>query len=510
MYSLKPEYQALTARMLLTNPTDPVELFSNYDGLEFVLRRRLQNRWMFQGSYNLGHSYGNIGTLFFDAQGNPYSSPNNLINLDGDQKLDRRHLVKMTALYELPLGIQFSGQFQYLSGLPMLTTGSGGAGATGAYMVRFLQTEYPAIRTTAQIAVPGEPQGSRRHEGQVTLDLRAQRRTQLPRGASLDLMLDTFNLFNSNTVIRVETLNSWLTNFLRPAEILLPRAIRFGARVELLKTVRARKLNVRGGCGSDNHLPERQGRMTRQAPRCGRSDDASVDRGVRVRIVGRGAHRERGRATRSAVAAAATQRTDAAADGARRERRSRAARRSTRASARVVTALQGRGDGPSASALPSRPADQTNYRVMDAMNDLTLARRIQAGGLGMPSFPQLRGDDLVALVGYVRRLSRPDTYGVELHGLAQDEVRGFEPVSDAALAAPPPEDWLSFRGTPDAAAFSPLTEITHENVGRLQLAWSRAMEPGGQYSTPLVRGGHDVSRASRRRDPGARRHERRS
>jgi PQQ-dependent dehydrogenase (methanol/ethanol family) len=150
---------------------------------------------------------------------------------------------------------------------------------------------------------------------------------------------------------------------------------------------------------------------------------------------------------------------------------------------------EGRGDGPSAKALPSPPADQSNYRVMDAMNDLTLARRIQAGGLGMPSFPQLRGDDLVALVGYVRRLSRPDTVGVELHGLAQDEIRGFEPVTDAALAAPPPEDWLSFRGTPDAAAFSLLTEITSENVSRLQLAWSRAMEPGGQYSTPLVRGG---------------------
>jgi hypothetical protein len=229
VYSLKPEYQALTAKMVLTNPTDPVELFSKYDGLEFVLRRRLDNGWMFQGSYNLGHSYGNTGTLFFDAQGNPYANPNNLINLDGDQKLDRRHLVKMTALYELPLGIQFSGQFQYLSGLPILTTGSGGAGATGAYMVRFLQTEYPAIRTTAQIAVPGEPQGTHRHEDQVTLDLRAQHRTQLPRGASLDLMLDTFNLFNANTVIRVETLNNWLPNFLRPAEILLPRALRFGA-----------------------------------------------------------------------------------------------------------------------------------------------------------------------------------------------------------------------------------------------------------------------------------------
>jgi hypothetical protein len=231
IFSLKPEFQSVTARNVLMNPTDPVELFSNYDGLEFVLRKRLQERWMFQGSYNFGHSYGNIGTLFFDAQGNPYSGPNNLINLDGDQKLDRRHLVKMTALYELPFGIQFSGMLQYLSGLPILTTGSGGAGATGAYAVRFLQTDYPAIRTSAMISVPGEPQGSRRHDGQMTLDLRAQRRTQLPWGTTLDLMIDTFNVFNSNTVIRVETLNNWLTNFLRPAEIMLPRALRFGARL---------------------------------------------------------------------------------------------------------------------------------------------------------------------------------------------------------------------------------------------------------------------------------------
>jgi PQQ-dependent dehydrogenase (methanol/ethanol family) len=149
----------------------------------------------------------------------------------------------------------------------------------------------------------------------------------------------------------------------------------------------------------------------------------------------------------------------------------------------------GRGDGPSAAELPTKPADQTDYRVMDALNDVTLARRIQAGGLGMPSFPHLRGDDLVALVGYVRSLSRPETHGVDLHSLAQDEVRGFQPVNEEALSSPPAEDWLSFRGTPDAAAFSALTQVRRENVGTLRLAWARAMEPGGQYSTPLVRGG---------------------
>ena len=149
----------------------------------------------------------------------------------------------------------------------------------------------------------------------------------------------------------------------------------------------------------------------------------------------------------------------------------------------------GKGDGRAAAALPGRPADQTDYRLMDMLSDGDVARRVQAGGFSMPAFPHLRGDDLVAVVGFVRTLSRPDVRGVELQGLAQEQVATFQPVTNAELTDPPPEDWLSFRGSPDAAAYSSLTSITRDNVGRLQLAWSRAMESGGQYSTPLVRGG---------------------
>ena len=149
----------------------------------------------------------------------------------------------------------------------------------------------------------------------------------------------------------------------------------------------------------------------------------------------------------------------------------------------------GRGDGPAATSLPVKPADQTSFRVMDGWRDGEIAHKVQAGGFQMPAFANIRGDDLVALVAFVRSLSRSPVHGVELHAVAQDEVESFAPVSDATLANPPPEDWLSFRRTPDAAAYSPLTAITRDNVGHLQLAWSRAMESGGLYSTPLVRQG---------------------
>lgn len=62
----------------------------------------------------------------------------------------------------------------------------------------------------------------------------------------------------------------------------------------------------------------------------------------------------------------------------------------------------------------------------------------------------------------------------------------FVPVTDEMLQNPDPEDWLMWRRTYDAHAFSPLDQITRENVGELELAWSWAMEPGTNQPTPLV------------------------
>ncbi len=43
-----------------------------------------------------------------------------------------------------------------------------------------------------------------------------------------------------------------------------------------------------------------------------------------------------------------------------------------------------------------------------------------------------------------------------------------------------------WRRTYDAWGYSPLDQINRENVGKLQLAWSRGMAPGRQQATPLV------------------------
>ena len=65
----------------------------------------------------------------------------------------------------------------------------------------------------------------------------------------------------------------------------------------------------------------------------------------------------------------------------------------------------------------------------------------------------------------------------------------FERVTDDVLQNPPPSDWLHWRRTYDGWGYSPLTQINRQNVGQLRLAWSWAMQPGNQQTTPLVHDG---------------------
>ena len=79
----------------------------------------------------------------------------------------------------------------------------------------------------------------------------------------------------------------------------------------------------------------------------------------------------------------------------------------------------GKGDGTSATAFDPPPRDYTDAEVMNAITDLTIAETIRFGGIdrgfpNMPAFPHVNHDELVALVAYVRSLSRPGLASVQI------------------------------------------------------------------------------------------------
>ena len=67
--------------------------------------------------------------------------------------------------------------------------------------------------------------------------------------------------------------------------------------------------------------------------------------------------------------------------------------------------------------------------------------------------------------------------------------RPFTPVTQKMLESPTADDWLMFSRTYDAQRFSPLKQITKQNVGQLREAWTVAMGNGQTETIPLVHDG---------------------
>ena len=85
-----------------------------------------------------------------------------------------------------------------------------------------------------------------------------------------------------------------------------------------------------------------------------------------------------------------------------------------------------------------------------------------------------------------RGLAPPSGGPVEL---VNRMVASYSPVTDALLENPPDGEWLSWRRTPLGHGYSPLDQITPDNVGELRIAWVWMMEAGRVQTVPLVRDG---------------------
>ncbi len=65
----------------------------------------------------------------------------------------------------------------------------------------------------------------------------------------------------------------------------------------------------------------------------------------------------------------------------------------------------------------------------------------------------------------------------------------FTSVSDAMLRNPTPGDWLLWRRTYDDQGFSPLTQISRQNVAELRVSWAWTLPTGRNETTPLEHDG---------------------
>jgi alcohol dehydrogenase (cytochrome c) len=75
-------------------------------------------------------------------------------------------------------------------------------------------------------------------------------------------------------------------------------------------------------------------------------------------------------------------------------------------------------------------------------------------------------------------------------GPMPEVLQNYTPVTAERLKTPEDSNWFHFRRTYDGWGFSPLKEITPDNVGRLQLVWSMATgQVEGHQAPPIVNNG---------------------
>ena len=72
---------------------------------------------------------------------------------------------------------------------------------------------------------------------------------------------------------------------------------------------------------------------------------------------------------------------------------------------------------------------------------------------------------------------------------AANPANNLTPVTDDMLKNPPAGDWLMWRRTYDAWGYSPLDQITKDNVKNLQVAWTWSLTNGATETTPIVHDG---------------------
>ena len=121
-------------------------------------------------------------------------------------------------------------------------------------------------------------------------------------------------------------------------------------------------------------------------------------------------------------------------------------------------------------------------------SDLAIYKVLRDGvpGTPMASNADLSFDDRWRVVGYIRSL-QTENFVKNADSVPHLDVR----VSGVDLLAANSGQWLTYSGSLDGRHYSPLAEITKENVSRLQVRWIHQFDTKDQVieATPLVVGG---------------------
>jgi outer membrane receptor protein involved in Fe transport len=210
-----------TARIPQDYIINPPGAERDYDGVELTLNKRYSHGWQLNASYVYANSRGLISTTRGGESlgtSSLFDDPNAHTNNIGRFPLERRHQFKLTGMIKGPWGINIGGYFRWMSGRRWTRTVSS----------NYLGADINQTATT----IFAETRGSNGYPAFNQLDLKVEKAFRFGK-VEFKVFADVFNVFNENTVTS-EYLNSShpTRTFGEDLEIMDPRVVRFGARIE--------------------------------------------------------------------------------------------------------------------------------------------------------------------------------------------------------------------------------------------------------------------------------------
>lgn len=202
---------------------NPPGLDRDYDGFELTLNKRYSRGWALNVSYVYAKSRGLLTTTRTDeslggAVAGFYQSPNAHTNALGALPLERRHQVKVEGLVKGPFGLNLSGYFRYLSGLPVTRT---------------VSNNYLGLKLKQNVTIYAEERGHTYLPPVVQLDLRLEKTFRF-KPITVGVFADCFNVFNRGVATGMWMNSSNLTTYeyKEMTAINDPRIFQLGARIE--------------------------------------------------------------------------------------------------------------------------------------------------------------------------------------------------------------------------------------------------------------------------------------
>jgi len=185
------------------------EMNADYNGVEVTARKRLSNNWTLVGGITYGRNTGDVYGSVADLNNPNYTFRRGVLLAQ-----DIPFTLKASGTYQLPYSMSLSGSAQHYSGFAEMDT------------VSVSRDTVTLTQVTQSIAVTES--GNTRLPGVTMFDMSFRKTFQSGR-ASIEPVVDFFNIGNANTIVR-------RTKQLGPAydrvlKILLPRMVKFGVNV---------------------------------------------------------------------------------------------------------------------------------------------------------------------------------------------------------------------------------------------------------------------------------------